>query len=341
MKQSAYLVATLLIAGLAAGQGSLSAQVAPVPTVKSTSRLVIVPTLVRSSSGDLISTLGTGDFQISDNGVQQQILALKEENQPVAIAVVMQTGGAASLQFENYQTLGAFLDRMIDNPADKIALATFDSRVEQVWSYPDRVDGEKLVFKHLEAGDHGAAIVDAVECGIDMLQQQPPNLRRILLLLSQPEDEGSSAPLEEVLRRLGESNITIFSVTFPPEKGPRTEHGKKQSDSRKQRGRGLKPRLSDSSSILEFASQEIRRNAASGFAELSGGEQVQLKGVQGIERTISILENDISNGYTLSFQPTGSEPGFHILRVLTVKNDSRLAVEARMIYWVNGAGTEN
>lgn len=53
---------------------------------------------------------------------------------------------------------------------------------------------------------------------IGMLQQQPLTRRRVILLLSQTHDDGSKLPSADVVRRLGENNITVLSATFPPEK---------------------------------------------------------------------------------------------------------------------------
>ena len=53
------------------------------------------------------------------------------------------------------------------------------------------MDGLEYAFAHPYSGDSGAAIMDAVESAINLLQAQPSSLRRIILLLSQPQDVGS------------------------------------------------------------------------------------------------------------------------------------------------------
>jgi hypothetical protein len=49
---------------------------------------------------------------------------------------------------------------------------------------------EPAAYFEAMIGDHGAAILDAVRCATGLLQQQPANLRRIILLLSQSQDDG-------------------------------------------------------------------------------------------------------------------------------------------------------
>jgi hypothetical protein len=60
--------------------------------------------------------------------------------------------------------------------------------------------------------------VDAVNCAIGLLQLQPASYRRVILLLSQAQDDGSKAHAEDLVRGLAESGTTIYSFTFSAEK---------------------------------------------------------------------------------------------------------------------------
>src|SRR5215469_24793 len=51
--------------------------------VRSTSTLVIVPTLVRSQSGEVIKDLDAEHFRLTDNGQEQDIYLEQGENQPL------------------------------------------------------------------------------------------------------------------------------------------------------------------------------------------------------------------------------------------------------------------
>jgi hypothetical protein len=165
---------------------------AMIPTIRKTSTLVIVPTLVRSKTGKLIQGLGPGDFALTDNGVEQKVFAEQVKNQGLSIAVLMQTGAAAPRDFQNYSTLTSMLNVTASRSTHRVALITFDSRPQQIWNFPPRTDGLEYAFRHPVSGDRGAAIMDAVNRGIDLLQEQPATLGRVILLLSQPQDLGST-----------------------------------------------------------------------------------------------------------------------------------------------------
>jgi hypothetical protein len=122
----------------ALGQDTTSWLAASKPTIRSTSTLVVVPTLVWSDSGKPVTNLEAGQFRLSDNGIEQKASIEQAENQPLAVVVLMQTGGAASSHLPNYSKLDTELESMLGGSTRKVALVTFGSRPEQIWNFPPR-----------------------------------------------------------------------------------------------------------------------------------------------------------------------------------------------------------
>ena len=215
MKIAVCVAALILAAPAAEGQGE-TWQGAVGPTFGATSTLVIVPTLVRSASGKFVTNLDASQFRLTDNGVEQKVSVAEAENEPLAVVVLLQTGGTASSQLGNYSKLDTLVENMLGRSTRKVALVTFDSRPEQVWGFPSRTDALYDALTQQEGGDQGAAIMDAVDCAISELQLVPPAFRRIILLLSQAQDDGSEVRAEDIVRRLAESGATLYSLTFSP-----------------------------------------------------------------------------------------------------------------------------
>jgi len=136
--------------------------------VRSTSTLVIVPTLVRSQSGELIKDLDADHFRLTDNGEEQNVYLEQVENQPVAVVVLVQTGGTASGELEDYGKLDRFIESIVGASPSKLALVSFDSHVRQIWAFPPKVDGLGYALTHLAVGDSGAALRDAIHYGINL-----------------------------------------------------------------------------------------------------------------------------------------------------------------------------
>jgi hypothetical protein len=77
--------------------------------VKSTSTLVIVSTLVRTESGEVVQNLDTEHFRLADNGEEQNVYLQRVENEPLAVVVLIQTGGAAASELRNYGKLDSIV----------------------------------------------------------------------------------------------------------------------------------------------------------------------------------------------------------------------------------------
>src|SRR6185312_7431935 len=332
--KTALQFAALLLALPALAQTPSTVPPTPPSTITSTSTLVIVPTLVRSTSGDLVYGLKAGDFRLTDNGVEQKVSIEEVERQPLAVVVLMQTGGAAPRHFEDFRNAGTMLSYMMGSAAYRVAVVTFDSQPEDMWDFAPNTSGVQDAFTHPVDGDDGAAVVDAVDYAINLLQQQPPQFRRIILLLSQPQDDGSKAHAEEVVRRLGETNTTIYSVTFSPEKTwlhdqftkPRHEQPPYQFNPA-----GGPPLLHtfDLTAPLMAAIGAMRDDTAAEVAALSGGEHVRFENKASLEHQLGLIANHIPARYILSFSPTSKQPGFHALSVRVVDRGEQLDVAAR------------
>ena len=296
-------------------------------TITAVSNLVVVPTQVRSPNGSPILNLRTQDFNLTDNGVQQTLLAESIDGQPMAIVVLMQTGGTAPRQFQNYRTFNLLLKALLSSTPDlkiartshKVALVTFDSHLREIWNFPPQIDGLKHAFANPERGDSGAAILDALNCGLALLEQQSPAFRRIIFLLSQSKDSESQTSTKNLVQRLAASNTTVYSISF----------GDKQAKTR------------SAPSTLEQAADFMRQDPAVEAAALSGGEFVALQHTDDLVRTLSILATDFANSYTLSFHPSVARPGFHMLNIQFARKSAHHRIAARAIYWLGPPNQES
>jgi VWFA-related protein len=316
------------------------AQTAPPGTIQSNSTLVVVPTLVQTASGELVPNLRAADFLLTDNGVAQKVSLEEVERQPVAVVVLMQTGGAAARQFQTYSGLTAMLDALTGGAPHQVALVTFDSRPEGASDFVTDVADLKEDLTRPVAGDGGAAILDAVGYGVGLLEQQPASIRRVLLLLSQRHDDGSKARAEEVVHLLGETNTVIYSVTFSPEKTWLKDQFTRERHENPlyEFSPGLPP-LDHTFNLdgpVRVAMRAMRTDTAAEIATLSGGESLPFDNKADLARQLNVLTNHIPSRYTLTFRPSSTEPGFHTIKVQVIAAPVPLTVRARKSYWATG-----
>jgi VWFA-related protein len=304
-------------------------------TITSTTSLVLVPALVQSPSGETLPIFKASDFLLTDNGVSQHVTLEDTEHQPLSIVVLLQTGANPQRNFPSYTKLGTMLDYLTAHAPHQVAMIEFDSQPEYQWDFsPDTSDIEDG-FTKPDPGDHGAAILDAVDTAIDLLRTQPPSYRRIIVLISQTHDDGSRAQSADIVRRLGENNITIECLTFSPEKAwlkdeftqPRHENPLYQISPDQ-------PPLLHTFNLdrpLREAIGAMRTNTSAEVAALSGGEAFPFSGKSDLEEQLSILANHFAATYTLSFRPSSKQPGFHALH-LQIAGQPNLQVSARSSY---------
>src|SRR5580704_16031810 len=182
------------------------------PALAVRSNLVLVPALVKNKNGEIVFSLTADDFLLTDNGVPQALsLEADTDSQPLALAVIVQTGGLGAAHLRDYRDLGPVLDAVIGGVPHLVGVIGFDSasRLEQDFT-PD-TDAAAKTIASLHEGDPGAAILDALNFGINVLRKQPPEYRRAILLISETIDGGSQTSFQEALREVDDTNTSIYS----------------------------------------------------------------------------------------------------------------------------------
>jgi VWFA-related protein len=300
--------------------------------IHTTSPLVIIPGLVRSKSGDFVSGLTSKDFAVADNGVEQgTVLVEQTKDKPLAVVLVMQTGAAARREFQHYRTVTKLLEIVAGTPVQKVALVTFDSKPEEIWNFPVRLDGVSYAMDNPDAGDGGAAILDAVSKAADLLEEQSPEMRRLIILLSQPRDSGSTTKSVSFMQRLGRLNAPIYSLSFssPAARGGRgAERACPNDDGSESWSKTM------STPSVQRIRKSLCQDTSAELATASGGEHLQVKNQSDLDRSVSRLSDAFSNAYTISFKPAFPSPGFHFLSLKVGTKDAHLVVSARNLYWV-------
>jgi VWFA-related protein len=330
------------------------------PTVSVRSTLVMVPVLATNAEGNVVFGLHADDFYLTDNGLPQEVSIEDDtDSQPLALAIVTETGGAGAQHLADYQGLDAMLDALVGNVDHQAALISFDSAPHLVVPFTPDTETASRGLATLSEGDNGAAILDAIEFAVEQLRAQPPKYRRAILLLSESVDQGSKSTLNDALRLVSDTNTTIYSLAFSStrsavsheaskisSKDPGPAHGcfsKKGADAKYEGHYSkqmldcisqLAPPLRLVSMTFLVARSSLRKNTAESVTELTGGEFRRFHDAKDLRAGLFAVSNDIPNYYVLSFRPTNPAPGLHALQVVA-RNSSRIAVKSRTQYWID------
>src|SRR5271165_4750187 len=156
------------------------------PTLRVKANEVLVPTLVEKRDGSVVYGLKPDDLVLEDNGVPQKIRVQEEmDSAPVSLIVAVEEGGVSALEFDKLAKLGPLLDLFLSDGRSQAALVGFDSRPHLIRDYTHSGEDLNQALKQMEPGNGGDAILDTVSYAVDLLETQPKEFRRVLLLISE------------------------------------------------------------------------------------------------------------------------------------------------------------
>jgi VWFA-related protein len=336
------------------------------PTLTVRSTLVEVPILLKTKGGDVVFGLTAGDFLVTDNGVSQRLtLDQDTDSQPLALAIVVETGGAGARHLVDYHRLDSILDALIGSVEHRIAIIGFDSVPHLLMPFTPRTEDASQQLESLSEGDQGAAILDGIAFAIEQLRAQPTRYRRAILLLSETIDQGSKTTLDEALRLISDTNTAMYSFGFSSTRSavsheaskfgfgstaPGPAHGCFSRNGADSEYEGhyskqvldcisqLAPPLRLATMTFLTARNALRTKTAESIAQLTGGEFFPFHDAKDLKAGLIAVSNDVPNYYVLSFRPTAPTPGLHALHVET-KGRSELVLNSRREYWIDDETT--
>jgi VWFA-related protein len=294
------------------------------PTLRVTTTEVLVPTLVEKRGGGILYGLKESDFVLEDNGVPQKIRVQEEmDTAPVGLVVAVEEGAMSVLEFDKLAKLGPLLDLFLADPRSRVALVGFDSEPYLIQDYTHSGDKVNDELKHLEPGDGGAAILDTVSYGVNLLESQPKEYRRVLLLISEERDHGSKhTRTEELIKQIGESDVLVLSVSFSPAAAEFAHDVKDNGEDR----------TMNMVSALVMLVKAFKKNVTREVAQMSGGEYTTFMGDKRFQQRVVDAARDARNRYLITFSPSNPTPGLHTIKVRTAENYGARIV-ARANYW--------
>lgn len=314
------LFCSLLLALLSGG--ALSQET----TLRSQANLVLIPALVKDSHGAIVYGLEARNFVVQDNGVEQALrLDQAPEGQPISLVVAIQKGRRASYEFPRMQGLKTMLDPLFSLGTARVALVEFDSHVELTRNFSS---DEALIdadLENLQPGDDGARILDAVGYSVGLLEKEPQDRLRVLLLISETRDHGSRVQIHDAIAAIGRCNAMMYALAFSPALSNILDTARGNN----------KNEMHEGVNFLDLAyqtAQAMRKNVPSTIAAMTGGEYQLFATRKKFEVRMNDFTNHLHSRYLLSFAPRNPRPGLHRIGV-QLKDAGDATVLARTSYW--------
>jgi len=274
---------------------------ADTPTFRVSTSVVIVPTLVEKASGEVLYGLKPKDFSVFDNGVEQKVHVDDDlDTQPVSLVVCVERGRDAPLEFDKIGKLGPLLElfHRAGPRAGGSGRLRFQSDLGGTLRRRERFDHarpEANACRRWRRGDSRCR-----RLLVNLLEQQPPDHRRVLLLISESRDHGSHHfTVPQLVERIGTSNTLVLSLVFSPGKAEIIDWGRGNTNGGSELNI-LAP--------LIMTVNAMRRNTPKTLAALSGGEYDGFTREKGFETRVAEVPVTRESLYP-QLSPNGSDAG--------------------------------
>ena len=248
----------------------------------------------------LITDLDRSNFSVFEDGQPQKLISFRREDIPVAMGIVIDNSG--SMRDKRPAVNAAAINFVkSSNPQDKIFVVNFNEDFYLDQDYTASIPKLKDALERIEARG-GTALYDAVVASSDHLKKSGLLEKKVLLVVTDGEDNASRESLEQAIRRLQEENgPTVYTIGLLSE-----EHSKR-------------------------AKRALRQ-----MAEETGGIAFFPQGLGEVESITQQIAHDIRNQYTIGYKPTKpqSEGGFRSVKVdANAKGYKKLQVRTRSGYY--------
>lgn len=253
--------------------------------------LVVLHATVLDPKGRQVNDLRKENFRVLEDGVPQTLSVFSHADIPVTMGIVIDDSGSMK-EKRGAVNAAALTFVKTSNPQDQVFIVNFNDI-----PYFDTPGDFAANLEELKAGldkidsRGGTALYDAVYASLDHLKLGNRD-KKVVLVISDGEDNSSTYSVEALLRYAQKSNAVIYTIGLLGEEEPGGYFKKKRGD----------------------------RNAArflQTLSETTGGQAFFPKSLDETEQLCEQIARDIRNQYTLAYYPTNTKKDgtFRALRV--------------------------
>src|SRR5665213_1006365 len=190
-------------------------------TIRVDVNLVLVDATVKAKDGQIMSTLKKDDFEVREDGVLQKLDVFSRDELPVNVALVLDLSDSiepflAPLRDAAKVALGAL------KPEDEVALFTFSTEAQM--RRPLTKDKNSIADQINTFEARGATnINDGIFSAAEYLLKQPPNGRRVIILIS--DDVGTDAGgqgTRDIVTEAIAADAVLYNLKIPGYNPPAT-----------------------------------------------------------------------------------------------------------------------
>jgi Ca-activated chloride channel homolog len=260
---------------------------------------VVLHATVVDEAGHLVTGLNQGDFSIYVNNELEPITSFRREDVPVALGIVIDNSG--SMRDKRQKVNQAVLNLIhASNSQDEVFVVNFSQTPYLDQDFTSDVNLLQTAL-HQVSSRGSTALYDAVVASAVHLQHNPRLAKKVLLVITDGQDNMSRETLQDAIRKLQPNKgETVYAIGL-------TDEGLTQTG----------------------------RDALRSLASSTGGVAYFPQSLDEVNEITRAVAHDIRSQYTLAFKPANSQSkGYQAIRVeARGPARSRLIVRTRTGYY--------
>jgi VWFA-related protein len=268
--------------------------------------------------GKSVTDLTRDEIGIRDDGKPPALVTgfLSESQLPLRLGLVIDISGSVTSRLAFEQKAGAsFLQQVVTDKDDLAFVVGFANSVLLVQDFTaDQAQIARGISRLTAAG--GTALWDAVAYGADKLASLPETrpVARILVVVSDGEDNASNASLKQAIETALRGEVTIYTVSTRDYRDTTTTFNK---------------------SAMELGDRALRI-----LAEATGGSAFFPGSLGYLNHDLAGLQQVIRGRYLVAYKPAGfkADGQYHTISISASKEGRKLRVYARHGYYAKLAG---
>jgi Ca-activated chloride channel family protein len=263
-------------------------------------RLVVLHASVTDKRGKLLTNLNQTAFKVFENGQPQQVKIFHREDVPVSMGLIIDDSGSMMTKRTRVEAAALSLVRE-SNPQDEVFVVNFND--DWFLDVPFTGDIHKMEQGLAKIDSRGGtAMRDAVSASLDYMREKAKKDKKVLLVVTDGNDNASNTTLEKVVARANQNETLIYAI------GLFTEEEKHEATK--------------------------ARRALNELTSTTGGLSFYPKDVSEVQALAVEIAHDIRSQYTIAYTPTIQElDGSYRQIKVTVEAPGKPVVRTRSGYY--------
>ena len=263
-------------------------------------RLVVLHASVTDKKGKLVTNLNRDAFKVYQNGRPQEVKIFRREDVPVSLGIIIDDSGSMSTKRARVEAASLAMVRA-SNPQDEVFIVNFNDDAYLDVPFTNDIHKMEQGLARIDSRG-GTAMRDAINMSLDYEKQEARKDKKVLLVITDGNDNASNISLERVVQRSNHTDTLIYAI------GLFTEEEKREAAK--------------------------ARRALNELTGATGGLSFYPKDVTEVQSLAVEIAHDIRNQYTIAYTPAVQQlDGSYRQIKVTVDAPGRPMVRTRSGYY--------